>query len=81
LAGLGAGVYTLSAAAQSSGLDRVVASVIGVLSLAGGVLFFAALVVLRHERPRTSKVRISPERGGWPARPPGAHGGGPEDEQ
>jgi hypothetical protein len=59
LAGIGAGVYTFSAAAQSSGADRVVATVVAVLCLLGGLLFFAALVIMRDERPTSSKTRLS----------------------
>jgi len=59
LAGIGAGVYTFRAAAESSGVDRVVATVAAALCLLGGLVFFAALVVMRDERPTSSKTRLS----------------------
>ena len=59
LAGIGAGVYTFTAAGESTGVDRVVATVVAVLCLLGGLLFFGARVIMRDERPQSSKSRLS----------------------
>jgi hypothetical protein len=66
LAGIGAGVYTIMAAAESSGADRIVAAIVGVLCLLGGLVFFAALVAMRDERPPSSKTRVSGSTFTWP---------------
>jgi hypothetical protein len=66
LAGIGAGAYTIAAAADSSGADRIVAGIVGVLCLLGGVAFFLALVVMRDERPPSSKTRVSGSTFTWP---------------
>jgi hypothetical protein len=74
LAGIGAGVYTIAAAADSSGLDRVVAGVVGIVCLAGGLAFFLALVVMNNDRPRSSKRKIAPgTTTAWPTRRGGRH--------
>ena len=67
VAGLGAGVYTFTAAAESSGADRVVATMVAVSCLFGGLLFFGALVVMWDQRPKSSKTRLSAGGGiRWP---------------
>jgi hypothetical protein len=67
LVGIGTGVYGFRAAAESSGADRVVAAIVAVLCLLGGLVFFAALMVMRDDRPKSSKTRLSAGGGiRWP---------------
>ena len=67
LVGIGTGVYGFRAAGESTGADRVVAAVVAVLCLLGGLVFFAALMVMRDDRPKTSKTRLSAGSGiRWP---------------
>lgn len=78
LAGLVAGAYTFTAAGESTGADRVVASVVAVGCVLGGLLFFAALVVMRDQRPRSSKSRLS--SGSTIRWPTSRNRGGPKDD-
>jgi hypothetical protein len=73
LAGIGAGVYTLAAAFDNTGADRVVAGAVGALCLAGGLAFFVALVVMNNDRPRSSKRRVVEGSSTWPSSRAGRH--------
>ena len=45
----------------------MVAAVVAVLCLLGGLVFFAALMVMRDDRPKSSKTRLSAGGGiRWP---------------
>jgi peptidoglycan/LPS O-acetylase OafA/YrhL len=77
LAGIAVGFYTIDSAAQSSGADRVVAAVVGVLCILVGVAFAAAVLIQRRDQPKSSRVRVSDGSLRWPQRrrtsPPDDH--------
>jgi hypothetical protein len=68
LAGIVVGFTMFDTASSSSGADRVVATAIGALCIAIGVVFAAAVLVLRREQPPKSKVRVRDSSFRWPDR-------------
>jgi hypothetical protein len=68
LAGIVVGLTMFDTASSSSGADRVVATVVGSLCVLIGVVFAAAVIVLRREQPPTSKTRVRDTSFRWPER-------------
>lgn len=68
LSGLAAGIYTIDAGRQTSGVDRWVAVVVGVAAIATGLIFGAAVLVIRRDRPSMAKPKVVDSSFRWPAR-------------
>jgi hypothetical protein len=68
LAGLAAGVFTIDAARDTSGIDQVVAVVVGVACILTGLFFGAAVLVIRRDRPRSAKAKVTDSSFRWPTR-------------
>ena len=68
VAGLAAGVFTIDAAADTGGVDRVVAIVVGVAAMLTGLFFGAAVLVIRRDRPKSPKAKVTDSSFKWPTR-------------
>ena len=68
LAGLAAGLFTIDSARDTSGVDSVVAVVVGVGCILTGLGFGAAVLVIRRDRPKSPKAKVTNSSFRWPTR-------------
>ena len=68
LAGVAAGVFTIDAAGETSGVDSIVAVVVGVAAILTGLVFGAAVLIIRRDRPRSAKPKVTDSSFHWPQR-------------
>ena len=68
LSGLAVGVFTIDSARHTSGIDSVVAVVVGVGCILTGLVFGGAVLVIRRDRPRSAKAKVTDSSFRWPTR-------------
>ena len=68
LSGLAVGVFTIDSARDTSGVDAVVAVVVGVGCIVAGAVFGGAVLVIRRDRPRSAKAKVTDTSFRWPSR-------------